>query len=389
MAYKEEVSNAGPSSHNRDVNKRDSSDSNTISPTPPTKKPEPAKVRPIKDDDDPFASPSRTSSMDITNNAPSEPRVMEELSVQEPPSSVQPTKLKSITVIATLAGMSFLNTMGSGILISALPRIAVDVNLDEGFLLWPASVYALAAGCLLLIAGAVADVVGAKLVWITGSYLYVIFTVAVGFARTGAQLIVFRTFLGIAVSMCLPTAVGLITRTFPRGQWRNVAFASNGMGQPLGYSLGLILGGIFTDTVGWRWAYYMSAIINVCLASAAIWVLPTVYTPSPKKWTRRLLEDIDWLGACVLSAALGILLYVLATTTSSYKNLGDTENIVLLTISLILLCAFPTWMHFQVKRGKPAIIPNKLWRNGAFTTTCVAVFFCWASLNAIEYFTTL
>ena len=69
---------------------------------------------------------------------------------------------KSVAVIATHAGISFLNTMGSGILISALPRIADHIGLSEGFLLWPACVYALAAGCLLLIFGAAADVVGVK-----------------------------------------------------------------------------------------------------------------------------------------------------------------------------------------------------------------------------------
>lgn len=331
------------------------------------------------------------SSLQTPPDTPTEetaPRVLEEITLEEAPKG-RPAKLKAITVIVTLAGMSFLNTMGSGILISALPRIADDVNLDEGFLLWPASVYALAAGCLLLIFGAIADVIGAKLVWVTGSFLYVVFTVAVGFSQTGAQLIVFRTFLGIAVSMCLPTAVGLITNTFPRGTWRNIAFASNGMGQPLGYSLGLILGGIFTDTIGWRWSFYMSAIINFGIATAAIWVLPSVYRPSEKKWSRRLIEDIDWVGAIVLSAALGILLYVLATTTSSYRRLSDSRNIVLLVVSIVLLFCFPTWMHFQVKKGRPAIIPNRLWKNAAFTTTCVSVFFCWASLNAIQYFTTL
>lgn len=331
------------------------------------------------------------SSLQTPPDTPTEetaPRVLEEITLEEAPKG-RPAKLKAITVIVTLAGMSFLNTMGSGILISALPRIADDVNLDEGFLLWPASVYALAAGCLLLIFGAIADVVGAKLVWVTGSFLYVVFTIAVGFSQTGAQLIVFRTFLGIAVSMCLPTAVGLITNTFPRGTWRNIAFASNGMGQPLGYSLGLILGGIFTDTIGWRWSFYMSAIINFGIATAAIWVLPSVYRPSEKKWSRRLIEDIDWVGAIVLSAALGILLYVLATTTSSYRRLSDSRNIVLLVVSIVLLFCFPTWMHFQVKKGRPAIIPNRLWKNAAFTTTCVSVFFCWASLNAIQYFTTL
>lgn len=299
------------------------------------------------------------------------------------------SKAKSSTVIATLAGISFLNTMGSGILISALPRIADDIGLSEGFLLWPASVYALAAGCLLLIFGAVADVVGAKIVWVTGSFLYMIFTVAVGLSRTGVQIILFRTFLGASISMCLPTAVSLITNTFPKGTWRNIAFASNGMGQPLGYSVGLILGGVFTDTIGWRWSFYVMAIINFFISMSAIWVLPNIRTPSEKLWIRRLIEDIDWVGACIMSAALGILLYVLATTTSSYREFSDPKNIALLVVSLILLGVFPMWMRYQVRHGKPAIIPNRLWRNAAFTATCIAVFLCWAALNAIEYFTTL
>ena len=297
--------------------------------------------------------------------------------------------LKSVTIIVNLAGVSFLNTMGSGILIGALPRIADDIGLSEGFLLWPASVYALSAGCLLLIFGAVADVVGAKLIWMIGSFLYVAFTIAVGLSRTGIQMILCRTFLGVAISMCLPTAVSLITNTFPRGTWRNVAFATNGMGQPLGYAVGLILGGVFTDTIGWRWSFFVSAIINFVISVSAIWALPSVYRPSEKAWNRRLIEDIDWIGALTLSAALGILLYVLATTTSSYRRLSEVPNIVLLAVAIALLVAFPLYMEFQVRRQKPALIPNKLWRNAAFTTTCIAVFFCWASLNAIEYFTTL
>lgn len=172
----------------------------------------------------------------------------------QPEHEIQVSKVRGVTVIVTLAGMSFLNTMGSGILIAALPRIGRDVNLPSALLLWPAAVFALSAGCLLLIFGAAADAIGAKLVWIVGSYLFAVFTIALGFAKTGLQVIIFRTLLGIAIAMCLPTAVSLITNTFPKGPWRNVAFAMNGMGQPLGYALGLVLGGIFTDTIGWRWA---------------------------------------------------------------------------------------------------------------------------------------
>ncbi|KAL9638435.1 MAG: hypothetical protein Q9164_001551 [Protoblastenia rupestris] len=210
--------------------------------------------------------------------------------------------------------------MDSGVPVSALPRIADDIGLEEGFLLWPASVYALAAGCLLLIFGAVSDVIGVKLVWVTGSFLYIVITVAAGLSKTGVQLILFRTFLGIAISMCLPTAVSLITNTFPKGTWRNIAFASNGMGQPLGYSVGLIVGGVFTDTIGWRWSFFVSAIINLGLSMAAIWVLPSVYRPSEKAWNRRLIEDIDWVGACVLSASLGILLFQRVQSISALQS---------------------------------------------------------------------
>lgn len=171
-----------------------------------------------------------------------------------PGREIQISKTRGVTVIVTLAGISFLNTMGSGILIAALPRIGREVNLAPALLLWPAAVFALSAGCLLLIFGAAADAIGAKPVWIVGSYLFVVFTVALGFAKTGLQVIMFRMLLGAAISMCLPTAVSLITNTFPKGPWRNVAFAMNGMGQPLGYAIGLVLGGIFTDTIGWRWA---------------------------------------------------------------------------------------------------------------------------------------
>lgn len=299
------------------------------------------------------------------------------------------SKVRGVTVIITLAGISFLNTMGSGILIAALPRIAKDVGLSESLILWPAAVYALAAGCLLLIFGAVADVIGAKLMWVVGSYLFVIFSLAIGFSQTSIQIILFRTFQGAAISMCLPTAVSLITNTFAKGPWRNVAFAMNGMGQPLGYAAGLVLGGIFTDTIGWRWAYYMMGIINFCLSTASIWSLPSVHQHSDKPWNRRLMEDIDWLGAIIMSAALGLLMYVLAMTTSSYKRVGNAQNIVLLVVSILLLATFPFWMRFQVKRSRPALIPNKLWKNSAFSSICASVFFCWASLNGIEYFITL
>lgn len=229
----------------------------------------------------------------------------------EAPALPDISRSRAFVIISLLTGVSFLNTMGSGILTVALPTIARDINLSPNLLLWPASVYALAAGCTLLIFGAVADVVGSKRVWLAGAGFYIAFTLACGLARTGIQLILFRTILGIAISMCLPSAVSITTNSFPRGKRRNIGFACMGMGQPLGYSIGLILGGVFTNTIGWRWGYYLSAIINTGLFAGALWGLPSEKSREAVSWGR-LLHEIDWIGALIISISLGLLSYVLA-----------------------------------------------------------------------------
>lgn len=351
-------------------------------------------VKKPRGDDSPFTSQDQQfdtlggHNSDYINDTENETAVLGNGNVVEQTLNV--SKVRGVVVITTLAGVNFLNTMGSGILIVALPQMARDLGIERGLILWPAAVYALSAGCLLLIFGAIADVVGAKRMWITGSFLFMIFTVAIGLAQTGIQLIMFRLVAGMAIAMCLPTAVGLITATFPKGTWRNTAFAMNGMGNPLGYAVGLVLGGVFTSSIGWRYAYYMMAGINLVLSLASIWSLPAATKfPEGRKWTTRLTKDIDWIGACMMSAGLGMLLYVLAMTSSSYKRLEEASNIALLVLAVALIGAFPWWMNFQTKRGKPALIPNKVWKNWAFTSVCLAIFLCYAGMTAIEYFTTL
>jgi MFS family permease len=200
--------------------------------------------------------------------------------------------------------------MGSGILTVALPAMSSDLGLSRDLILWPAAVYALAAGCTLLIFGAIADVLGDKRMWLTGSILFAIFTLACGLARTGNQLIAFRTLLGVSIAMCLPCAVSLMTRTFPPGRQRNLGFAAMGMGQPLGYSVGLILGGFFADSIGWRFGYYISAIINAALSVLAFWSLPA---EKPRNESLRSgLKRIDWVGAPIISVSLALLSFVLA-----------------------------------------------------------------------------
>lgn len=296
---------------------------------------------------------------------------------------------RRVSIIAILASLYVINTFGTGILVAALPRVAVDVNLSEALIFWPVAVYNLAAGCLLLIFGAVADIIGTKLMWLSGTYLYIVFTLAVGFSRSGIQIIMFRTFQGASIAMSLPTTVSLITNTFPKGSWRNIAFAIVGIGSPLGFALGLVLGGIFTDTIGWRWAYYITAIINFLISTSAIWILPNIQHPyHSDSRMRRLTRDIDWVGAMIISIGLGLLLYVLAALSSNLR-IRDPQAIVLLLLSVGFILLFPAWMRHQTRKNRPALIPNRLWRNAVFTSICACVFLSWAAMNCIQYLSTL
>lgn len=221
--------------------------------------------------------------------------------------------MRSASIIVTLAGVTFIACIGTGILTTALPRIAIDVGLDESLLLWPASVYALASGCTLLAFGSLADVIGPKRMWVGGSGASCVLITACGLSHTGIQLIVFRALLGLAVAMCLPSSMSLITSSFPAGRKRNIAFAASGMGQPIGYATGLVLGGVFTDTIGWRYGFYMTAGIQLRLSVLSYLALPDdEQSGTVASYLHRVRYSIDWPGLALLGACFGILSYVLA-----------------------------------------------------------------------------
>jgi MFS family permease len=148
--------------------------------------------------------------------------------------------------------------------------------------------------------------------YLVGSFLQSMFTLACGLSRTSGELILFRGLAGIATSVCLPSAVAIITNTFSTGQRRNVAFASMGSGQPIGFAIGLAMGGVFADSIGWRWGFYIAALLNTIILAVAVWGLPKNEESHGAVTWNRLFTDIDWVGATISSMSLALLSYVLA-----------------------------------------------------------------------------
>ena len=148
--------------------------------------------------------------------------------------------------------------------------------------------------------------------YLFGCLLQSAFTLASGLAQDSFQLIFFRALAGIAIAFCLPSAVSLITFYFPHGKRRNLAFAAMGSGQPIGFSLGLTIGGVLADGPGWRVGFYIAAALNTILLVISVWGLPKPQRERGSSSLSRLRKEIDWVGALILSTSLGLLSYVFA-----------------------------------------------------------------------------
>ena len=75
--------------------------------------------------------------------------------------------------------------------------------------------------------------------------------------------------------------------------------------------------------------------------------------------------------------------------SADLTTIRSAETASLLAISVVLLASFPVWMHYREKAGKPALVPNKLWKNHAFSSTCIMIALSWGGLNSIELFSSL
>jgi MFS family permease len=321
----------------------------------------------------------------------------------------KPSNLQTFLTIFTPSFVGFIASFTNGIITIGLPEIARSLSLDRSLYLWPSSVYGLTSGACLLIAGSIADLVGARPVELLGITLIGVFTLSCGFASTGEQLVVFRALQGVALAMHLPASVALISGAVPPGRARNFGFACLGFSQPLGFAVGLVISGVLIEKAGWRSGFYLSGGALLATAVAAVWSLPKLKSKGQDgiiALAKKVCKEVDWIGGMISSGGLAILAYVLAYVlhkhtpdsqtdlhhsilSADLTTIRSAETSTLLTLSIILLLAFPAWMHYRTISNKPALVPNKLWRNLPFTSTCIMVALSYGVMNSIELFSSL
>ena len=178
-----------------------------------------------------------------------------------------------------------------------------------------------ANGCFLLTSGRLADLYGRRRVFFIGSLLTLIFTVLCGVSQNGIMLFVFRAFQGIGSAICVPGAVGIVGATYHRYNKRKaMAFAVIGGIATAGFLGGILLGGICSQLLTWRWLFYITAIINVIMIAIVFFIVPRMAgeEENPAQKRRQKWKEIDWWGQ-VLSIS-GLVCLTFSLTYTRLKN---------------------------------------------------------------------
>lgn len=221
--------------------------------------------------------------------------------------------LQNLAVVLQLSGVNLCSSAVNGLVVVGLPVITADLALPEELALWPTSAASLGTAATLLLAGSFADAFGARAADLVGCFIISLFMVLGAASTTGTQLVAMRAIQGVGIALHFSSSVALVAQTFPRGKGRNLAFACLGLSQPLGFSFGLVIGGVLVDAAGWRTAWYIYAGICSFLSLVGIWALP--HNPKDVPFKERLAlcrTQVDWVGALLASAFMALLCYLLA-----------------------------------------------------------------------------
>src|SRR3954470_22085132 len=233
-------------------------------------------------------------------------------------------------VLALIATAQLMIVLDLTIVNIALPSAQRDLGFSNDERQWIITSYALAFGSLLLLGGKLGDLFGRKWAFVGGLCGFAAASAVGGAAGSFGALVAARGTQGVFAALLAPSALALLATTFSEPDERGKAFGIFGAVAGGGSAVGLLLGGILTEWLSWRWCLYVNLLIAVPTAIAALRLIQNV-EPS----TRPKLD----LPGTVLSAA-GLFALVFGFSNSETHSWGDPVTIVALTLAAVLLTAF-------------------------------------------------
>ncbi|MFE0105808.1 MFS transporter [Streptomyces sp. NPDC059009] len=233
-------------------------------------------------------------------------------------------------VLVLLLGAQFTLAVDFSIMNVAVPVIGRELGFAQENLQWIATAFALSAAGFSLLFGRIADLVGARKIFLAGLGLLTAASLLGGLVDSAGPLLAARVAQGLATAMVTPAGLALLTTSFPEGPLRDRALGLNGAMLSAGFTCGAVLGGLLTDTLSWRWGFFINVPIGILLIVVAPMLL--------KKTQPQRGSKLDIPGAVAVSAGLIALVY--GISQAGEHGWGNASTLVPLAIGALLLVAF-------------------------------------------------
>ena len=299
----------------------------------------------------------------------------EELKDEGSPLGYEPPQSTVIAVFVALMVAMIIGSLDQTIVSTALPTIVGDLG-GMSHLLWVTTAYVLASTITMPVYGKVGDMIGRKGLFIGALVLFLVGSIMCGAASDMVLLIAGRAVAGLGGGGLMVLSQAIVADIVParkRALYLNVM----GIGWALPMLVGPLLGGVFTDLVSWRWAFW----INIPLSILSI-VVAAVLLPTYRK--RESLKNFDFWGMAFIAAAVCTL--TLATSWGGVEHAWDSPIIIGLIVATVVLAVL---FVVAESKSKHALMPLFLFKNRNFVLTTVGGFIVlFATMAAMSYLPT-
>jgi EmrB/QacA subfamily drug resistance transporter len=233
----------------------------------------------------------------------------------------------------------------------ALPSIQDDLGFSQSSLAWVVNSYLIAFGGLLLLAGRFGDILGRKNVFLAGLALFTLASLICGLAQSQAVLVGARFVQGVGGAMTSAVILGMIVTMFPEPREQAKAIGVYGFVASAGGSIGLLAGGVLTQTINWHWIFFINIPIAILTATLA---------------TRLIRSDrgigfgdgADVPGAILITGSLMLGVYTIVKPAAEH-GWSSGQALGLGAVSLALLVAFVV----REARTRNPLIPLRIFRS--------------------------
>ena len=235
----------------------------------------------------------------------------------------------------------------------ALPSIQEDLGFSQSSLAWVVNAYLIAFGGLLLLSGRLGDLISRRGVFLAGLGVFTVASVLCGVAQSQEVLVGARFVQGVGGAMASAVILGMIVTMFPEPREQAKAIGVFGFVASAGGSVGLLAGGVLTQSINWHWIFFINIPIGVVTAVLAVRLID-------RDKGIGLREGADVLGAVLITAALMLLVYTIVAPAAE-DGWGASRTLGFGAAALALLVAFVV----REATARTPLIPLRIFRSRA------------------------